>query len=128
MSKFSIFPAGIAVAGMGYPLLQAILEPPVLFVVVVIYAVALRLLTEKLGRRWRSPGGRTCSCFPSRAAPVWVAGGLSMGTMAAMGEALHGVSSGAGNPERAHRSVPGENAPRMLLNNPNRTACGCRRK
>ena len=50
MSKFSIFLAGIAVAGMGYPLLQVILEPPVLFVVVVIYAVALRLLAEKLGR------------------------------------------------------------------------------
>lgn len=50
MSKFSIYLAGVAIAGMAYPLLQATLEPPVLFIVVVISAVALRLIAEKLGK------------------------------------------------------------------------------
>ena len=63
----------------------------------------------------------------SRAGPFGFAGGLSMGTMAAMGDALHGVSNGADHPEQVLRNIFGENLPRMELTNPNRTACGCRR-
>ena len=42
--------------------------------------------------------------------PFGFASGLSMKTMAAMGDALHGVANGAVNPEQVLRSIFGENA------------------
>lgn len=50
MKKFWIYAVGVAIAGGGYQLLKPILEPPVLFAVVVVYAVSLRLLAERFGK------------------------------------------------------------------------------
>jgi hypothetical protein len=62
-----------------------------------------------------------------RVGPFGLAGGLSMGAMAAMGDALHGVANGADNPEQVLRNIFGENAPDIPSNRPDRTVCSCRR-
>ena len=62
-----------------------------------------------------------------RVGPFGLAGGLSMGAMAAMGDALHGVANGADNPEQILRNIFGENAPGIPSNRPDRTVCSCRR-
>ena len=63
----------------------------------------------------------------SRVGPFGFAGGVSMGAMTAMGDALHGVSNGADNPDQVLRNIFGENAPGVPTNRPNRTICSCRR-
>lgn len=63
----------------------------------------------------------------SRSGPIGPAAGVSLGVIAAMGDALHGISNGADNPEQVLRNIFGENAPAIPANRPNRTECLCNR-
>jgi RHS repeat-associated protein len=63
----------------------------------------------------------------SQVGPFGLAGGISLGVVAAMGDALHGVSNGADNPEQVLRNIFGENAPGIPSNRPDRTVCSCSR-
>lgn len=50
MSKFWIYVIGAAIGGVGYQLLKSLMPDPALFAALCVYAVALRLLAEKLGK------------------------------------------------------------------------------
>lgn len=63
----------------------------------------------------------------SKVGPIGPTAGVSLGVMAAMGDALHGVSNGADNPEQVLRNIFGENAPEIPSNRPDRTICTCTR-
>lgn len=50
MSKFWIYVAGVAIGGVGYQLLKSVLTDPVLLATAIVYAILLRLLSEKFGK------------------------------------------------------------------------------
>jgi RHS repeat-associated protein len=72
-------------------------------------------------------GGRlSAGGVTSAVTGVGVYGGISLGTVAGMGDALKNISRGADNPEQVLRSILGDKMPN-LPSNTSRAQCGCRR-